>query len=47
VSGANAVSAACGHPQIVGQAHHMPWYGRLAEYVAGNDGVRSATCDVS
>jgi hypothetical protein len=47
VSGANAVSAACGHPQIVGQAHHMPWYGRLAKYVAGNDGVRSATCDVS
>src|SRR5882757_4697611 len=44
-TGTNAVSAACGHPQIVGQAHHMLWYGRLAEYIAGNDGVGSATCD--
>jgi hypothetical protein len=23
----------------------MLWYGRLAEYIAGNDGVWSATCD--
>jgi hypothetical protein len=39
------VFASCVHPQIIGQAHHMLWYERLIQHIAGKDGVWFATCD--
>lgn len=41
----NAVFTSCVHPQIVGQPHHMLWYERLVEYMAGTEGVWFATVD--
>ncbi|MEW2103454.1 polysaccharide deacetylase [Streptomyces cellulosae] len=40
----NPVYATCVHPQIIGQPHHMMWYERLVEYIAGKEGVWFATC---
>jgi peptidoglycan/xylan/chitin deacetylase (PgdA/CDA1 family) len=39
----NPVYATCVHPQIIGQAHHMMWYEKLIEHIAGKDGVWFAT----
>lgn len=41
----NPVFATCVHPQIIGQAHHMLWYERLVEYIAGHEGVWFATIE--
>jgi peptidoglycan-N-acetylglucosamine deacetylase len=41
----NACYAVAVHPQVIGQAHHMMWFERLVEYIAGRDGTWFATCE--
>ena len=41
----NPVFTSCVHPQITGQAHHILWYERLLEYMAGKEGVWFATAN--
>jgi hypothetical protein len=41
----NPVFASCVHPQIIGQPHHIMWYERLIEHMAGKDGVWFASLE--
>jgi len=41
----NACFVPAVHPQVIGQAHHMMWFERLVDYIAGKDGVWFASCE--
>jgi peptidoglycan-N-acetylglucosamine deacetylase len=41
----NGVYAVAVHPQIIGEPHHMLFFERLTEYIAGKDGVWFTTCE--